>query len=96
MAAFLLFVSLVISYLGGEDAAMLHLFIILLAGFLWIGATALSRHALVRLKQFIGSRVGMLEFLSTQMVAIFFPLHYVLMRREVAAFKRRMDGVTDA
>lgn len=96
MSAFYLFIFLVASYLAAEHAGLLYLFGILLSGFLWIGATALSRHALVRLKHFIGNKVGMLEFLSTQLVALLFPFHYVRLKREVAEFKGRTAGGSDA
>lgn len=96
MSAFFLLVFLVTSYLAAEQAGIMYLFGILMSGFLWIGATSFSRHALIRLKQFIGKKVSMLEFISTQMVAFFFPFHYVRLMREVAAFKGQIAGVHKA
>ena len=62
------------------------LYVVLLCGFLWIGSTSLSRHALVVLKRHIGREIGMVEFLSTQFVAILFPVAYRKVRGEVRAF----------
>ena len=96
MSAFFLFVFLVMSYLDAEQADLMYLFGILMSGFLWIGITSLSRHALVRLKQFIGNKVGILEFISTQLVVFLFPFHYVRLKKEVLEFKVRIAGVDDA
>lgn len=84
------------SYLAAEQAGLKSLLGILMSGFLWIGATSFSRHSLVTLKQFIGIKVGILEFISTQMVVILFPYHYIRLKREVAEFKGRIAGVHDA
>lgn len=96
MSAFFLFVFLVTSYLAAEQAGLMYLFGILMSGFLSIGMTALSRHTLITLKHFIGNKVGMLEFISTQLVVFLFPFHYVRLKREVAEFKGRIAGDRDA
>jgi hypothetical protein len=62
------------------------LLLVLFSGFLWMGATALCRHSLVALKHAMGRRLTVGEFLSTQLVALSFPLAYPRVRREAAAF----------
>jgi len=88
MAACFAFASLLFFGIRREGT---HLFIplsILLSGFLWIGTTALYRHSYVVLKTYIGKRVGTLEFLSTNLVVILFPITYWKIRREVGLFKK--------
>ncbi len=55
----------------------------LCSGFLWIGATSLSRHSLVKLKQCIGKEVGLFEFVSSQFVFVLFPFTYRTLKKEV-------------
>jgi hypothetical protein len=57
----------------------------LFPGFLWIGTTSLSRHSLVRLKQYMGKEVGLFEFVSTQFVFILFPYTYRELKKEVSS-----------
>ena len=95
ISAFLLFVFLVTSFLAADQAGLLYLFCILMSGFLWIGATSLSRHSLVRLKEFIGKKVGIFEFISTQLVFLLFPFQYVRLRKEVAEFKGKIGSIKD-
>lgn len=67
------------------------LYFVLLCGFLWIGSTSFSRHSLVLLKQHIGRKIGIVEFLSTQFVAILFPLSYRKVKDEVRVFRERQE-----
>lgn len=67
------------------------LYVVLLSGFLWIGSTSFSRHALVVLKRYIGREMSMIEFFSTQFVAVLFPLAYRKVRNEVKAFRERRE-----
>jgi hypothetical protein len=60
---------------------------ILLSGFLWIGTSAFCRHSYVALRAYIGKRVGTLEFLSTNLVVILFPVTYWKIKKEVELFK---------
>lgn len=74
----------VLAFVPGVSVKVLY--IALLCGFLWIGSTSFSRHSLIVLKRYIGRELGMAEFLSTQFVAILFPLAYRKVKREVEAF----------
>lgn len=89
--AFILFIFTLSSYYLSEQAHLLFLFVILLTGFLCIGTISLSRHALVRLKVFIGREVGMVEFISTQFVFFLFPFTYVRLKKEVAEFREAVS-----
>ncbi|MHB8881713.1 MAG: hypothetical protein ACYC69_09455 [Thermodesulfovibrionales bacterium] len=92
VVAFLLFILLsAIVYLR-SDAGLSSLLSMLFAGFLWIGATSLYRHIYVSLKNCMGNRTGVLEFLSTQLVFFLLPYHYARLRKEVALFKQRQAG----
>jgi hypothetical protein len=71
------------------EASVEILYIALLCGFLWIGSTSFSRHSLVVLKRHIGQEMGMVEFLSTQLVALLFPFAYKKVKDEVKAFKEK-------
>lgn len=95
VSVFLLFIFLVAFSLAAEQAGLLYLFGILVSGFLGIGATSLSRHALIRLKQFTGNKIGILEFISTQLVVFLFPFHYVRLKREVSEFKEKVGERKD-
>lgn len=90
VAAFLMGIYLLFICLAADGADLWYLAGLLCSGFLWIGTTSLSRHALIRTKEFIGKSVGLPEFLLTQLVFLLFPFHYLSLRREVEAFKRRM------
>jgi hypothetical protein len=61
----------------------------LLSGFLWIGATSVSRHVFVMLKKYIGKETSVLEFLSTQFIVLLFPFLYFKLKREVRAHQER-------
>ncbi|TAN43169.1 MAG: hypothetical protein EPN25_01610 [Nitrospirae bacterium] len=74
------------------DAGLFSLLPMLFAGFLWIGATSLYRHTYVSLKNSMGNKTGVIEFLSTQLVFCLLPYHYVRLRKEVALFKQRQAG----
>lgn len=62
------------------------IFVLLLSGFLWMGLTSLSRHALIKLKRYIRVDVGTVEFLSTQIVFVHFPLMYGKIKKEVESY----------
>lgn len=83
---FLLFLYLVII---SHQLSLLSVFAVLISGFLWIGATAISRHAFILLKQYIGKEVSMLEFVSTQFVVVLFPLVYATVKNEVEEFRKK-------
>lgn len=59
------------------------LFATLLAGFAWIGATSVSRHAFVNAKRSIGKEATVAEFLLTQLAVPFFPILYQRLAREI-------------
>jgi hypothetical protein len=89
---FIISISLLMFLVLVPGASLKILYIVLLCGFLWIGSTSFSRHALVILKRYMGREVGMLEFLSTQFVALLFPLAYKKVKNEVKAFKEKQAG----
>ena len=60
----------------------------LVSGFLWLGATSMSRHSLVNLKRCVGRKLGMPEFLLTQLNCFLFPFSYRKVKKEVAQYLR--------
>ncbi len=64
------------------------IFFVLLLGFLWIGATSICRHLYVTIKDRIGKKVGVIEFLSTQLIVLWFPFVYRKLKREVDAYRQ--------
>jgi hypothetical protein len=87
--AFAVFVFLLVTAHRAEKLNLLMLFFALLMGFLWIGATSISRHFFVLLKNYLGCRVSVLEFLSTQFIVFLFPLAYRKVKKEADAFGKR-------
>jgi hypothetical protein len=87
--AFAVFVFLLIIVYRAEKLNLLMLFLALLTGFLWIGATSISRHSFILLKQYLGCRVSIVEFLSTQFVVLLFPFAYRKVKKEAEAFRKR-------
>jgi hypothetical protein len=87
--AFAVFIFLLAAVYRAEKLNVFVLFLALLSGFLWIGATSLSRHFLVQLKSSTGQRLSLIEFLSTQFVVILFPFAYRRVKRETEEFKGR-------
>jgi hypothetical protein len=61
-----------------------------LSGFLWIGSTSLCRHSLVLLKDEVGQKIDIREFLATQFVFFLFPFTYRKVKREVWHFSDRL------
>lgn len=88
VTTFLLFSALLAIYYMLKFNHILFLLMVLLSGFLFIGMTSLCRHALVRLKQHIGVKVGIVEFILTQFVFIMFPFNYARLRREAEGCKK--------
>jgi uncharacterized membrane protein len=88
---FIVFIALLLFLVKYERADMLHYFIALLFGFLWIGVTSISRHAFILLKKFIGSKISIPEFLSTQFVVLLFPLLYIRLKREVCEYEEKKN-----
>lgn len=73
-----------------EERARLSLYaLVLFSGFLWIGSTALSRHAFVLTKRSIGKEAGFLEFVATQFIVILLPFAYMRMRNEIRDYRQR-------
>jgi len=87
--SFVVFLLSICLFYHAELGGIVPLFGILLTGFLWIGATSLSRHSLIRLKQYMGIKVGVVEFISSQMVMVFFPFYYFRLKKEVGEFTER-------
>ena len=71
--AFALFLAMLAFYYSSDYDSVLFLFVILLAGFLWIGATSYSRHSYIRLKEYMGAKVSLTEFISTQIIVLLLP-----------------------
>ncbi len=88
-AAFTVFLFLIAVVYRLKEFNLALLFLALLAGFLWIGATSISRHCFVLLKNYIGGRVSLVEFLSTQFVVFLFPFAYRKVRAEAEDFRMR-------
>jgi len=89
---FIVFVLLLLVAVAQETTDMVLYFIMLLSGFLWIGATSVSRHVFVMLKRYIGKEISVLEFLSTQFIVMLFPVLYIKLRKEVQAYlEKEMD-----
>jgi hypothetical protein len=87
--AFIVFLVLLIYLIRSDRADTIHYFITLLFGFLWIGVTSISRHAFVLLKKFTGRKISTLEFLSTQLVVLLFPLLYSRLKKEVKEYEEQ-------
>ncbi|GAB4482556.1 MAG: hypothetical protein OHK006_01280 [Thermodesulfovibrionales bacterium] len=85
-ALFLLFIGLGLVNVLKTTLALPLLFSALLAGFGWIGATSLSRHAFVNAKRSIGKEATVAEFLMTELAVPFFPLLYMKLGREVRSW----------
>lgn len=83
VSVFIVFVMLLSLAVIQEKTDMVLYFIMLLSGFLWIGATSVSRHVFVMLKRYIGREISVLEFLSTQFIVLLFPFFYLKLRKEV-------------
>jgi len=86
---FIVFVLLLLVAVAQETTDMVLYFIMLLSGFLWIGATSVSRHVFVMLKRYIGKEISVLEFLSTQFIVMLFPVLYIKLRKEVQAYLKK-------
>jgi hypothetical protein len=95
IGAFLLLIFLVTVFYYSEKHDFFSLFGILVSGFLWIGATSMSRHALVRVKQFTENKISLIEFIATQLMVIFFPYHYLRLKKEVSEYKKSIAEPND-
>jgi len=89
MASFTAFLFLLAAALRSPAVNITLLVMNLFAGFLWLGTTSISRHSLIRLKDTIGKKVGLLEFLSTQFVFILFPFSYRKVKKEVELYNEK-------
>jgi hypothetical protein len=83
---------LLIMGIRAESTHPLIFFVIFLSAAFWIGMTALCRHSYVVLKTAMWKRIGLLEFLSTNLVVVLFPLVYRNLKKEVASFKTDRDN----
>lgn len=90
ICSFLLFMLLLSFAVFFEGANIVVVFIVLLFGFLWIGATSLYRHSFILLKRYIGKEVSILEFLSTQLVVFLFPFTYGKVKKEVDLYRGKI------
>ena len=90
--SFILFIFLMIVGIRSESAHPFIPFAIYLSAMFWIGMTALCRHSYVVLKTAMGKRIGIGEFLSTNLVVILFPFVYRKIKKELELFKTRNDS----
>ncbi len=81
---FVMFLTSVFTVMSIPGSNLLMFSLPLCFGFLWIGTTSLSRHCLVQLKQCMGKKVSLFEFVLTQFVFALFPLIYRELKKEVA------------
>lgn len=88
MGAFTMLVIFLLLALFLRDAGIFSIFLVLVFGFLWIGATSICRHLFIRIKDLIGKKVGMREFLSTQLIIFLFPFVYKRLRSEIEEYSR--------
>jgi hypothetical protein len=86
---FLIFIGLMLFLVKHERATMIHFFLALFSGFLWIGVTSISRHAFVLLNKFIGRTISIPEFLSTQFIVLLFPIFYIRLKKEVHEYEAK-------
>ncbi len=88
MASFAMFLLLMAMVIASSGLSYAMLAAALFAGFLWIGTTSISRHSLVLLKNSIGKKVGLLEFVSTQFAFVLFPYMLRRVKKEVETYGR--------
>jgi hypothetical protein len=86
IGSFAVFVCLIMTITAMQAPQFYIFFVLLCSGFLWLGATVMSRHVFVVLKQHIGKRVGIFEFLSTQFITFLLPFSYRKVKVEVDHF----------
>ncbi|RPI37508.1 MAG: hypothetical protein EHM54_03000 [Nitrospiraceae bacterium] len=87
ICTFIIFVALLWVAVALETTGIILYFVLLLAGFLWIGVTSISRHVFVMLKRHLGKDISVFEFLSTQFIVLLFPFFYMKLKKEVSLFK---------
>lgn len=92
MGAFVMLVTGVFLSFYSESVRTGIIFFVLLLGFLWIGATSICRHLYVTIKDRIGKKVGVIEFLSTQLIVFLFPFVYKKLKREVDEYRQEMHS----
>ncbi len=92
IASFAAFIFLIVRILSMELTPFYIFVLLLISGFAWIGATVMSRHTLILLKQYIRKRVGMVEFLSTQFVVLLFPFAYIKVKKESEKFLAQIEA----
>ena len=90
--SFVLSAFLMITGIRMESTHPLSFFTIFLSAAFWIGMTALCRHSYVMLKTAMGKRIGLLEFLSTNLVVLIFPVVYRKLKNEVTSFKAAQNN----
>jgi len=91
IGSFSILVSLFLLALFMQAINFSILLMVLLFGFLWIGATSISRHSFVLLKRYIGreGEISILEFLSTQLVVFLFPFAYRKVKKEAELYRKK-------
>jgi hypothetical protein len=87
ICTFIIFVVLLLVAVVFEKTSLTLYFMVLLAGFLWIGVTSISRHVFVMLKRHLEKDISVFEFLSTQFIVLLFPFFYMKLKKEISLFK---------
>ncbi len=88
MCAWVLFLSLIVSFTVMKDINMLMLFSSLSAGFLTLGASAFYRHSYISILGHIGVRPGIRRFLLLYADIFLMPFSYKRLREEVAVYRQ--------
>jgi hypothetical protein len=91
ICAFIVFIMLFSYAVVLETSNIILYFLLLLAGFFWIGVTSISRHIFVMLKRLIGREISIFEFLSTQFIVLLFPLFYMKLKKEIRIFREKNE-----
>lgn len=95
MVAFTMLVIFLLHLQFVRDAGIFSTFIVLVFGFLWIGATSICRHSFITIKERIGKKVGVIEFLSTQIIVLLFPFAYRRLKEEIKDHRKQLDAVLE-
>ena len=91
ICAFIVFIVLLSYAVVLEKSNIILYFLLLLAGFFWIGVTSISRHIFVMLKRLIGRKISIIEFLSTQFIVLLFPFFYMKLRKEIRIYREKNE-----
>ena len=92
VSVFIVFIVILLVAMIFEETGTGIYFVLLLAGFLWIGFTSVSRHIYVMLKRLLGKEISVMEFLATQLVVLLLPFFYHKLSKEVRLYRDKGTG----